>query len=124
MAYIFFVQDESLLKTWIIKTIENNFCVSNEGNYYEKTIDGLFKKPDSLKLESASLMENTSFTNQEKPLKKAVTFKTGLVSERNNLKGYNGALITTEQVWFFCLVKLQFVNFNYKILKLLIKSLV
>jgi hypothetical protein len=87
--------DENLLKNAIKLSLINNFCTEQDAE-------------SELKNENARLdniLENVIGPNMDdggqgtgtKPPKKVVTFKAGLINERNS-KAYKGALITQEQL--------------------------
>jgi hypothetical protein len=82
--------DEIWFRSLLYKTITANFCTP--------------KGEDTLN-EEESFSDEEDEDEDSKPLKKAVTFKTGLLSERNAAEFYRGALINIDQVifFFFCL---------------------
>ena len=83
--------DENFLKSTLKTSIVNNFCVEQEG------------EPVAEQARLESIIENSAEPQVDtrhlssKPHKKVVTFKAGLINERNS-KAYKGALITKEQL--------------------------
>ena len=83
--------DENLLKNTIKLSLINNFCLEQE-------TDGELIKNENLRLDN--ILENVIGPTGDglaKPPKKVVTFKAGLINERNS-KAYKGALITQDQL--------------------------
>ena len=86
--------DENLLKNAIKFSIINNFCT-------EQDTDAESSKNENLRFDN--ILENVigptsdGQSTTSKPPKKVVTFKAGLINERNS-KAYKGALITQDQL--------------------------
>ena len=81
--------DEAIFRSILYKTITTNFCTpKGEDTVVEE------------KNESEEEEEVIEDVKETKP-KKAVTFKTGLLSERNASEFYRGALINIDEVNFF-----------------------
>ncbi len=117
--YFIFI-DNQMLKTTIITTIVNNFCTSYEtGNENlillneTKTEMNSSEQSSTINYFDDSIFNNSQtqttlntgvaialYASDNSKSKKTVTFKAGLVDERNFV-GYKGALIKKEQVSFF-----------------------
>lgn len=84
--------DENWVKKILVNSIINNFCTDTDYDTdYEKSNDSY---KDNSTNQNESLSNTLAF--DPKP-KKVVTFKAGLINERN-FKPYKGVLITKEQV--------------------------
>ena len=91
--------DEQWLSTTLTKIIVNNFCTPREPD----------DSRDSAKNES-SAVQSANYLDSPVKAKKAVTFKTGLVSERErSVRRYYDALISKDHVNFI----FSFVSFLY-----------
>ena len=84
-------KDENLLKNTLKNSIINNFCIEQDTEN-ENNINERFNSSHDNDYLIGSYNDGST-----KP-KKVVTFKAGLINERNS-KAYKGALITKEQVW-------------------------
>ena len=77
--------DEQWLSSTLTKIIINNFCTPRE--------------PDTESQESTALVKSANYLDSPVKAKKAVTFKTGLVSERErNVRRYYDALVSKDHV--------------------------
>jgi hypothetical protein len=89
-------QDETTFRSILFKTITLNFCTA-KGEEEEK---GIMEEEEEEE-EKEEEVKKEEETKDSKPQKKAVTFKTGLVSERNTSELFKGALINIDQVIIF-----------------------
>lgn len=85
-------QDETEFRAILYKTITGNFCTA-KGEEALMEDKGIVEEDEEEEEEEANVE-----TKEAKPQKKAVTFKTGLLSERNAAEFYRGALINIDQV--------------------------
>jgi hypothetical protein len=87
-------QDETTFRSILFKTVTSNFCTAKGEE--EK---GIMEEEEEEEQEEEVKVEEEA--KDSKPQKKAVTFKTGLVSERNTSELFKGALINIDQVIIF-----------------------
>lgn len=85
-------EDDLWLKSLLTKTVINNFCTSKESDSLYRPVSELVHTETPLNMQPSVGHSDSAFKG-----KKAVTFKTGLVSERS-FRNFHEALISKEQV--------------------------
>ena len=100
------VQDEKILKSFLLITIENSFCTPKDIETFISESKNLSvagvehsssNSNEHFKHDSPTNEAQSQLNDSTKPSKKAVTFKAGLINDRN-FAPYYGALMTKDQV--------------------------
>ena len=82
-------QDETTFRSILYKTVTLNFCTAKDEEEEKGIVEEEEEEQDEMAEEEVK---------EVKPQKKGVTFKTGLLSERNAAEFFRGALINIDQV--------------------------